>query len=73
MSGRQSVQTHGAGAVISCRSHSLRACVREQRPDGVLRFGDELVVVIESKIVGGAPSDQARLLQLHGVETERSR
>jgi hypothetical protein len=39
----------------------------------VLRFGDELVVVIESKIVGGAPSDQARLLQLHGVETERSR
>ena len=36
---------------------------REQRLDGV-RFGDELVVVIESKIVGRAPTDQARLLRL---------
>lgn len=42
--------------------------VREQRLDGVLRFGDELVVVIESKIVGEAPSDQARLLRLRGVQ-----
>jgi hypothetical protein len=42
--------------------------VREQRLDGVLRFGDELAVVIESKIVGEAPSDQARLLRLRGVQ-----
>jgi hypothetical protein len=46
---------------------------REQRLDGVLRFGDELVVVIESKIVGEAPSDQAKLLRLRGVETEHSK
>jgi hypothetical protein len=45
----------------------------EQRLDGVLRFGDELVVVIETKIVGEAPSDQARLLRLRGVETEHSK
>ena len=44
--------------------------VREQRLDGVLRFGDELVVVIESKVVGEAPSDQARLLRLRGVEVQ---
>jgi len=41
--------------------------VREQRLDGVLRFGDELVVVIESKIIGEALSDQAKLLCLRGV------
>lgn len=45
---------------------------REQRLDGVLRFGDELVVVIESKVVGGAPTDQARLLRLGGVEVQES-
>jgi hypothetical protein len=45
----------------------------EQRLDGVLRFEDELVVVIESKIVGEAPSDQAKLLRLRGVEVEDSR
>lgn len=44
--------------------------VREQRLDGVLRFGDELVVVIESKVVSEAPSDQARLLRLRGVEVQ---
>ena len=42
--------------------------VREQRLDGVLRFGDELVVVIESKIIGEASRDQARLLRLRGVQ-----
>ena len=47
--------------------------VREQRLDGVLRFGDELVVVIESKIVGEAASDQARLLRLRGVELQQSK
>lgn len=36
----------------------------EQRLDGVLRFGGELIVVIESKIVGHAPSDQAKELKL---------
>lgn len=40
----------------------IRERIGEQRLDGVLRFGDELVVVIESKVVGEAPSDQARLL-----------
>lgn len=38
-----------------------------------MRFGDELVVVIESKIVGEAPSDQARLLRLRGAQAERSK
>ena len=46
---------------------------REQRLDGVLRFGDELAVVIESKIVGSARSDQATRLRLRGVETEHSK
>jgi hypothetical protein len=43
----------------------------EQRLDGVLRFGDELVVVIESKIVGEASSDQATLLLFRDVEVEK--
>lgn len=38
-----------------------------QRLDGVLRFGDELVVVIESKVSGGEPSGQARQLRRRGV------
>jgi hypothetical protein len=46
--------------------------VREQRLDGVLRFGDELAVVIESKVVGEAPTDQATLLRLRGVEVKVS-
>lgn len=36
----------------------------------MLRFGDELVLVIESKVVGEAPSDQARLLRLRGIEVQ---
>jgi hypothetical protein len=44
--------------------------VREQRLDGVIRFGDELVLVIESKVVGEASSEQAKLLRLRGVEVE---
>jgi hypothetical protein len=46
---------------------------RGQRLDGVLRFGDELVVVIESKIVGGAATDQAERLHLGGIQVESSR
>jgi hypothetical protein len=46
---------------------------REQRLDGVLRFGDELAVVIESKVVGSAPTGQARQLRLRGVEAEHSK
>lgn len=45
----------------------------EQRLDGVLRFGDRLVVVIESKIVGTAPSEQAKQLRMRGVEVGQSR
>jgi len=44
-----------------------------QRLDGVLRFGDELVVVIESKVRGQAPTDQAKLLRLPGVEIRQSK
>lgn len=43
-----------------------------QRLDGVLRFGDKLIVVIESKVKGDAPSEQARLLRLRGVEIGQS-
>jgi len=45
--------------------------IRAQRLDGVLRFGDELVVVIESKIRGDEPSDQAEQLRRRGVEIEQ--
>jgi hypothetical protein len=45
---------------------------REQRLDGVLRFGDELVVVIESKIIRRAPSGQAKEIRFRGVEVEHS-
>src|SRR5258705_7283019 len=41
--------------------------IGEQRLDGVLHFGDELVVVIESKIRGDEPSDQAKQLRRRGV------
>ncbi len=41
--------------------------IGEQRLDGVLRFGDELVVVIESKISGDEPSSQASQLRRRGV------
>ena len=40
----------------------------EQRLDGVVRFGNQLVVVIESKMVGAAASEQAKQLRLRGVE-----
>jgi hypothetical protein len=43
----------------------------EQRLDGVLRFGDELVIVVESKIRGDEPSGQAEQLRRRGVEIER--
>jgi hypothetical protein len=45
----------------------------EQRLDGVLRFGDQLVVVIESKVVLRAPDEQARQLLLRGVEVGESK
>lgn len=45
----------------------------EQRLDGVVRFGNELVVVIESKVVGQAASDQASQIRLRGATVERSR
>jgi hypothetical protein len=45
----------------------------EQRLDGVVRFGDELVVVIESKIVGQAPSQQASELRLRGAQVAHTR
>ena len=37
----------------------------------MLRFGDELVVVIESKISGDEPSDQASQLRRRGVTIVR--
>jgi hypothetical protein len=46
---------------------------RGQRLDGVLRFGDQLVVVIENKIVPHALRDQATALQLPGVEVQQSK
>lgn len=45
----------------------------EQRLDGVVRFGDELVAVIESKIVGKAPSQQSSELRLRGAQVTHSR
>src|SRR5258706_9835635 len=45
--------------------------IGEQRLDGVLRFGEELVVVIESKIRGDEPSDQAEQLRRRGIEIEQ--
>jgi len=44
-----------------------------QRLDGVLRFGHELVIVIESKIVGKAPRGQAERLNLDGAEVDKTR
>lgn len=57
---------------LDLSSVEIKDRLREQRLDGVLRFGDELVVVIESKIVGRAPTDEARLLRLRGVEVQKS-
>ncbi len=55
---------------IDLSAAQIKERASEQRLDGVLRFGDELVVVIESKIVAGAPTDQATLLRLRGVEVQ---
>ena len=55
-----------SGAILSERE-------AEQRLDGVVRFGDELVVVIESKVVGKASSQQASELRLRGAEVANSR
>lgn len=52
---------------------SIEERERGQRLDGVIRFADEAVVVIESKVVGEAPSVQAQELRLEGVEVDRSR
>jgi hypothetical protein len=43
---------------------------RGQRLDGVLRFGDELVVVIESKTRGKQKDDQAYGLDLSGIDVD---
>jgi hypothetical protein len=45
----------------------------EQRLDGVLRFGSDLAVAIESKVVGLAATQQAEQLRMRGVEVNRSR
>jgi hypothetical protein len=45
----------------------------EQRLDGVLRFGSDLAVAIESKVVGLAATQQAEQLRMRGVEVKRSR
>ena len=45
---------------------------RGQRLDGVLRFGGQLVVVIECKTVPHAPTGQAEQLRRRGVEVEHS-
>jgi len=55
---------------LDLSSAAIKERTREQRLDGVLRFGAELVVVIESKVVGEVSSDQAKLLRLRGVEVE---
>ena len=58
---------------LDLSTSQIQERLREQRLDGVLRFGDELVVVVESKVVGEAPSDQAKELKLPpGVEVEQS-
>ena len=46
---------------------------RGQRLDGVLRFGDQLVVVIECKTVPHAPTSQAEELRRRGIAVGRSR
>ena len=46
---------------------------RAQRLDGVLRFGDQLVVVIECKTVPRARTDQAEELRRRGITVERSK
>lgn len=46
---------------------------REQRLDGVLRFGSDLAVAIESKVIGLAATRQAEQLRMRGVEVKRSR
>lgn len=50
----------------------IRERDRGQRLDGVVRFGDEAVIVIESKIVGEAPNTQAHQLRLEGLRVEQS-
>ena len=47
--------------------------VREQRLDGVLRFGDELVVVIESKASARRPVTRPKSCGSHGVKVEQSK
>jgi hypothetical protein len=39
---------------------------RQQVLDGIVTYGDDLVVVIENKIVRGAPTDQSHRINLHG-------
>jgi hypothetical protein len=52
---------------------SLQERERGQRLDGVLRFADEIVVVIESKIFSDAQREQAQELSLEGITVDESR
>ena len=43
---------------------------RGQVLDGIIRYGDEIVVVLESKLDGPADDRQARNINLHGQPVE---
>lgn len=47
---------------------SVQITERLQVLDGIVRYGDELVIVIETKLEGRVPTRQAQYLNVHGAQ-----
>jgi len=47
---------------------SVQITQRSQVLDGIVRYGDELLIVIEAKLEGRAPARQAQYLNVHGAQ-----
>jgi hypothetical protein len=47
---------------------SVEISDRSQVLDGIIRYGDDLLIVIETKLDGRVPSRQAQFLNIHGAQ-----
>lgn len=65
-------QIQGISVLLSADVQGVNGRVqttnRGQVLDGIVRYGDELLIVIETKLDGSVPTNQARYLNIHGAD-----
>jgi hypothetical protein len=49
---------------------SVQMTDRAQVLDGIVRYGDELLIVVETKLDGAVDAEQARDLNVHGAQVQ---